>query len=541
MQPRNMTLTSLAGGAIRDSHLSQSWTATLLHLSQSWTATLLHSGTATLQSLTFLTFSFAFMAFWQPRSVLQLVLISFFAALAPLGAAMLFTVQTLGELADKDREVTRVVVDVTRLGQEIQGDVLELERRARQFLALAEPDLAQLFDRERNTLSEKLQALQDRIPSHSPDVEGLLQSLSQLTLATNDAIPAPDALSAELLPAQRLDQSFDLINERSRGVQKWLQASVDQLLAKNAEEADSLINYLMLQLSLLAFVTLALLLFFAYWINKPVKDLTQEIHQLATEGLSHTIEISGPQELQALGSKLEWLRQQLHETEQQKQQFLRHISHELKTPLSSLREGADLLAEHVTGRLSQQQQEVVEIVRQNGIELQRLIENLIDYNQLPNQEPKFEVINIDSLWRDLLRNYGISVDKKTLQLELCGMVETWVADPYKLRTTLDNLLSNAINYTPEGGSIDIAWRAEDAKLVIDVANSGEPIPAEDAERVFEPFFQSASKRSGPIKGSGIGLSVARECIEVQGGSLALAPHEKLPICFRLVCPTHQVP
>jgi two-component system sensor histidine kinase GlrK len=481
------------------------------------------------------------MAFWQPRSVLQLVLISFFAVLAPLGVAMLFTVQTLGELTDKDREVTRVVVEVTRLGQEIQGDVLELERRARQFLALAEPDLAELFDRERTTLSEKLQALQERIPSQSPDVAGLLQSLAQLTLATNDVIPAPDALSAELLPAQRLEQSFDVISEKSRGVQKWLQASVDQLLAKNAEEADSLIDYLTLQLSLLAFVTLALLLLFAHWINKPVKDLTQEIHQLATEGLSHSIEISGPQELQALGSKLEWLRQQLHETEQQKQQFLRHISHELKTPLSSLREGADLLAEHVTGWLSQQQQEVVEIVRQNGIELQRLIENLIDYNQLPNQEPKFEEINIDSLWRDLLRNYGISVDKKALQLELRGTVETWVADPYKLRTTLDNLMSNAINYTPEGGSIDIAWRAEDAKLMIDVANSGEPIPAEDAERVFEPFFQSASKRSGPIKGSGIGLSVARECIEVQGGSLALVPHEELPICFRLVCPAHQIP
>ena len=177
----------------------------------------------------------------------------------------------------------------------------------------------------------------------------------------------------------------------------------------------------------------------------------------------------------------------------------------------------------------------MEIVRSNGIELQRLIENLLDYNQLPHQELTFEEVGLEVLWQELLTNYRLSIDKKALQLELHGEVETWVADRYKLKTTLDNLLSNAIFYTPDGGEIDIVWLLDGDTLVIDVANSGEAIPLEDEERVFEPFFQSASKRTGPIKGTGIGLSVARECIEVQGGSLILVSHHKLPICFRLIC------
>ena len=457
---------------------------------------------------------------------------------------MLFTVQTLGELTDKDRDLTQLVVEVNRLDQEIQRDVLELERRARQYLALGEPELAELFAKEQTSLAEKLQTLQDRVAAQSPDIKQLMQSLARLTLPppqppeTADLQAFATAASAESTPAQRLNQSFDVISEQRQAIQQWLQASVDQLLEKNAEEADSLLDYLILQLLLLALVAFALLLLFAYWINKPVKDLTQEIHQLGTEGLSHTIEISGPQEVQALGSKLEWLRQQLHETEQQKQQFLRHISHELKTPLSSLREGADLLAEHVAGRLSQQQQEIIDIVRENGIELQRLIENLLDYNQLPRQELVFEDTQLEVLWEELLANYRIAIDKKALQLELHGGVPTWMVDRYKLKTSLDNLLSNAVSYTPDGGTVDIVWRAEGATLIIDVANSGEPIPEEDTERVFEPFFQSASKRTGPIKGSGIGLSVARECIEAQGGSLSLASHDTLPVCFRLICPAH---
>lgn len=476
-------------------------------------------------------------SFWQPRSLSQLLLFSFFAALAPLCVAVLFTVQTLGDLTNRNRELTHTVVEITRLGQEIQRDVLEIERRARQHLALQDPELADLFNRERELLTQKLLSLQAMGPSHSPDIEGLLGSFERLTL-TPGIDEVVDEAAADPRIQERINHDFSVIAQQSRAIKSWMLYSVDQLVEKNALEADSNIDRLILQLSALAAATLALLLFLVYWINKPVKDLSKEIHQLGTAGLDHQIRISGPLELQALGSELEWLRQQLQESEEQKQQFLRHISHELKTPLSSLREGADLLADEVTGHLSQQQHEIVEIVRQNGIELQRLIENLIDYNRLPTQELSYEEIDLQELWDELLGNYRISLDKKALRLELHGGVERWVADRYKLKTSLDNLLSNAISYTPDGGLIDIIWQAQDDTLLIDVANSGDPIPSEDVERVFEPFFQSVAKRSGPIKGSGIGLSVARECIEAQGGSLILAAHTEFPICFRLICPAH---
>jgi two-component system, NtrC family, sensor histidine kinase GlrK len=503
----------------------------------------LQSGLAALQSFSFKTLGTValFMSFWQPRSVMQLVIIGFFAALAPVCVAVFFTIQTMQELTDNHRSVTRLVVDVTRMGQDIHRDVLELERRARQFIALGDDDLAILFDRERIALSdelEKLQSLDAGLPAESPDVAALRALLSRLTV-TGDAITGltfePETFSVD---KPRVDQSFDLIGEHSLAIQKWLNASVDQILQKNLADAEAQINYLVFELSLSAIVTLVLLTIFTYWINKPLKDLTHEIQQLGTKGLSHTIDISGPQELRELGGKLEWLRLRLQESMLQKEQFLRHISHELKTPLASLREGTDLLAEHVTGRLSRQQQEIVDIVRQNGIDLQRLIENLIDYNQVPNKKLNPEEIRLKELWDDLLSHYRLSLGRKALHLTSRGSVDYWVADRSKLRTTLDNLLSNAINYTPEGGRIEFVWSKQDTCLVMEVANSGETIPPEDENRVFEPFFQSAAKRTGPIKGSGIGLSVARECMEAQGGSLSLVPHEELPVCFRLICPAH---
>ena len=479
------------------------------------------------------------MYIWRPRSVLQLVVVGFFAALAPLCIAILFTIETLGELSDKNRNVARLVVDITRLGEEVQRDLLELERRARQYLALGDPNLAELFERERQFLMEdllKLQALQSRMLTESPDIAGLLTLLERLDMSGRE-VPGQVFESGDIEDNRaRMEQSFELIMERRVAIDKWLEASVENLLDANSADADALLDYLMVQLSVLAAATLTLLLFFSYWINKPLKKLAREIQQLGTEGLGQPIEIVGPEELRELGTKLEWLRQRLHESEEEKQKFLRHISHELKTPLASLREGTDLLAEHVTGKLSQQQQEIVEIVRLNGIELQRLIENLVDINRLPQQQTQIEDIDLHELCNGLVSQYRISLDSKSLRLEVRGSTNQWRADPYKLRIALDNLLSNAVNYAPEGGVIKLVWEEKAARLVVDVANSGEAIPSEDTKRIFEPFFQSVAKRSGPIKGSGIGLSVAKECMESQGGTLELVAGTDLPVCFRLTCP-----
>lgn len=476
------------------------------------------------------------MSFWRPRSVLQLVLIGFFTAVAPLCLAILFTLQTLESLASRERAVTRQVIEVTRLGQEIEGELREMERHTRQYLALLDRDLRELAEQERSRLLAQLAELKLRVGSESSAASTLTKSLDELELAV---IPTPTPGLAKLANTQYkayLDQKFSEISKQRGELLQWLEAWVDRLLDDSAARAELVIDSMLLLLTFLALTTLALLLLFSYWINRPVQELTREIDKLGTTGLGDTVRISGPEEVAALGRKIDWLRGKLHEADKQKQQFQRHISHELKTPLASLREGTDLLAEQVTGHLSQQQQEVIDIVRQNAIELQRLIENLVDYNQMPEQELVSENIDLGALWKEILGSYLLSIDQKQLKLDVQSKLTHWVADRHKLKTSLDNLMSNAVNYTPEGGVIQVVWRQQAAKLTIDFANSGDPIPAVDAERVFEPFFQSNAKRTGPIKGSGVGLSVARECIELQGGTLTLVQHKSLPVCFRLRCP-----
>ncbi len=135
-------------------------------------------------------------------------------------------------------------------------------------------------------------------------------------------------------------------------------------------------------------IALALAILFAVLIARPIRQLDQAIRRMGTADFAHTIEVNGPQDLRYLGQRLEWLRSRLHELEEQQNRFLRHVSHELKTPLTAVREGAELLRDNVGGRLSAEQREIVRIVRENSLSLQKLIEDLLTYHQTRAIEPQ---------------------------------------------------------------------------------------------------------------------------------------------------------
>lgn len=468
---------------------------------------------------------------WRPRSILQLMFFGLITVVAPLCVGIFYTVETLDELAQQNQMVNQQTISLTRSSQLFETSVLDLERRARQYVALGDADLLELFVREREQLLIALGQIEPTLLRLEHETGDAMRTAWQ---QLNEHLQAMGTDGREIEGSLGL---FDQLGEGSSNFRDLVQTYVDRQLTELGQYADDIQQSLMLMVVLLAVLTLAFSFLLIYWITNPVKQMRRQIRLLGSGDMSQQIRISGPAEMQMLGAQLEWLRIRLDELEQQKLQFLRHMSHELKTPLASLREGADLLAEGVAGELQQKQREVVDIIRDNSRELQRLIENLLDYNQvLHSQQLQIKSVALRTLWRELLLVHKISIDRKGLKVHCDGDFAEWSVDEAKFRAVLDNLLSNAVNYTPEQGQIDISWSVQEESLVMDVANSGNAIVEAEQEKIFEPFFQGLNSRSGPIKGSGIGLSVARECMQAHGGSLKLAEHPTLAVCFRLMCP-----
>jgi two-component system sensor histidine kinase GlrK len=245
------------------------------------------------------------------------------------------------------------------------------------------------------------------------------------------------------------------------------------------------------------------------------------IRRLGAGQLRVPVAVTGPQDLEQLGERLEWMRRELLDLEEQKNRFLRQVSHELKTPLTALREGAELLSEEAVGKLTAEQREIAEILRHNSVELQKLIEDLLSFgaSQFRKVTVDLEPVEIRSVVERVTADQRLAARARSLTLDIAAEDVLLPADPEKLRVALDNLVSNAIKFSPEGGRIRIGAHLDGDTLELDVIDQGPGIPPGDRTRIFDPFYQGLRAGAGPVRGTGIGLSVVKEYVFAHGGSV----------------------
>ncbi|TFH88439.1 HAMP domain-containing histidine kinase [Billgrantia azerbaijanica] len=469
---------------------------------------------------------------WRPRSLLQLVLLAFLIVMLPLGVLMFQAGQALSELSRLADVSARQAVEETRRARTLSTLALEMERSARQYAVLEQESLMDIYA-ERHAEFTSLLAEQRELLPDDPAVEALGRQLVLL-----GQLPALDGESLETW--LELFVPFAQQTEAMRQATNW---KIDERIERIRERAGVVQTRLWLQTAAMVSASLALMLLFSWLIIRPVRQLERRILGIGSgvEG-PEAQDIQGPAELVQLGERLDWLSSRLGELEAQKQQFLRHMSHELKTPLASVREGSALLADGVAGELSPRQREILTLIDTSGGELQRLIEQLLDYNLLQHNRPaNLERLDLATLVKATLAKHRLALENKRMQVTAFDGPLEWVVDRTAVGRILDNLVSNAIAYGDDDGELEVRARMVSDHLVLEVANSGPPIAAEDRKHLFEPFYQGRTRRKGPLKGSGIGLSVAADCARLQRGSLRLVEDDRLSVCFRLVLPRHPEP
>lgn len=223
------------------------------------------------------------------------------------------------------------------------------------------------------------------------------------------------------------------------------------------------------------------------------------------KSLGDSVSFKGPRELRSVGQRIIWLSERLAWLESQRHQFLRHISHELKTPLASMREGTELLADEVAGPLTPEQKEIVEILDASSRNLQKLIEQLLDYNRkLADGAVVLEEVEIAPLVDMVISAHSLPARAKMMHTGVELSAPACLAEPMLLMSVLDNLYSNAVHYGTESGNIYIRSYTMGSRVFIDVANTGTPIPDDEKTMIFEPFFgESSAEGCGKRKWSGL--------------------------------------
>jgi two-component system sensor histidine kinase GlrK len=212
------------------------------------------------------------------------------------------------------------------------------------------------------------------------------------------------------------------------------------------------------------------------------------------------------------------------------------MSHELKTPLANIREGTELLLDGSVGTLDRQQTEVTGILRENSVKLQRLIENLLTFSAWQAKTASLDITEFElkPLVFATLSQHRLVISSREIKLKLDVAPISVKADEGKLRLVLENLISNAIKFTPEKGQIAINAKMDGPELVIEVTDSGPGVAPEDKDRIFEAFYQGRRLQGGPVGGTGIGLSVVHECVQAHGGTIELKTESDIGGAYFLV-------
>lgn len=455
-------------------------------------------------------------------------MMAFLLVLLPLLVLAWQAWQSLNALSDRAAQVNRSTLIDARRGEAMANTVLEIERSYRQYCVLDNPTLAKVYQRQRKRYADML-AIHATVLSEPALVRRLNDDLTALaTLKCHSG--SPDAIALT-----RLD---DFSHANAEMVQTT-RTAIFQRGQQVQQEIAARGRFFGWQALALFLVTLALVLLLRRMIIGPVKVLERMINRLgAGRDPGELRMFRGPSELRSVGQRIIWLSERLSWLEAQRHQFLRHISHELKTPLASMREGTELLVDRVAGPLTAEQDEVVAILDTSSRNLQKLIEQLLDYNRkLADSGASAVRVALAPMLENIIAAHGLPARAKRMRVTMRLAPEDCVADPGLLLSALDNLYSNAVHYGAESGNIYLKSYVTDAgKLAIDVANTGPRIPESERDTIFEPFFQGSLQRKGAVKGSGLGLSIALDCVRRMQGTLDLVECEEADVCFRIELP-----
>lgn len=450
----------------------------------------------------------------------QLLVLAFLLIALLLGAASLHGLRTLETLVTESREGLAHALQLNADVQMLAERRVTMERAARQYLVLGDPALRQRFNEAAHEASAALARLHGSLPPSFPAAEWPLQVqtiTTQLDASSHAMADRDVALTAAF---RRIDWLNVSAAEQAR-------LAIKQQNENTLERLEQ--GRLQLGRQLLAAIAAAVMLALAlgYWLGRPVQRLERAIDGLGENRLDQPIEIDGPSDLRSLGRRLDWLRLRLSDVEADKTRFLRHISHELKTPLAALREGAALLEEGVAGPLTARQAEVVRILRQHTLTLQGQIEDLLRFNAAAFEARTLipRRVELSALVAEVVATQRLQWEGRQLQVNSKGGPVIAEVDPLKFATVVGNLLSNAIRFSPVGGHIDITLQALSAGTALEIVDAGPGVAEEDRDRVFEPFYRGRHQPEHGLRGSGIGLSIVQEYVAAHGGRIALLPSE----------------
>jgi signal transduction histidine kinase len=273
-------------------------------------------------------------------------------------------------------------------------------------------------------------------------------------------------------------------------------------------------------------VALIISLVFSFWIARWVAAPLQKISESASKvsvGEFQTIPLEGPDEVKALAKSFNKMGEQVQASQHSQRDFIANVSHDLKTPITSIQGFAQAIMDGtVTDPVSLKQ--AAQVIYAEAGRMHRMVLDLLELARLDSGIADFErdQLNLNEILHGVVNNFLPLAKESQVELkEDYNSLPAIAGDGDRLAKVFTNLMDNAIKFTPPGGDVMVLTSQEDSWVEIVISDSGPGIPISELDRVFERFYQTdKSRRGGMTRGVGLGLAIAQEIVQAHGGTIA---------------------
>ena len=274
--------------------------------------------------------------------------------------------------------------------------------------------------------------------------------------------------------------------------------------------------------AMIAVAALVVALILSRILTNPITAVSRTMRKMGKGDLSVRVPVRGSGELRELAENYNTMAAQLESLDKSRNQFVSNASHELKTPLATMK----ILLESMIYQPDMPEEVRVDFMKDMNHEIDRLtgiVTDLLVLSRLDNKEDmKRDSVDISELTLETIRMLTPAAEQnhQVISEDVEGGLYLY-GDKSKLNQIIYNLMDNAIKYTPEEGIISVSLREEDGDIVWRVKDNGVGIPEEDQEHIFERFYRVDKARGRDTGGTGLGLSIVKQMVKMHGGTITV--------------------
>ena len=462
-------------------------------------------------------------------SIFGRLAIGFVAIIVVVTAVNVFAVRQIRHIIDQNASLVSKHYPAIEGAKWLLSSMYAQERSDREYLAVGDGAFLKNFNKEADEFQETITTLRklesslaardllNMADSFHREYRQLFQRESKMHFSQrpHDVGEYESRREALIAQATRSLQSFLEVHERQVGT-----TVIDSL--HRAERAENLTTQLGIVALLLGVVLAGLA---TYSILRPLRRLQEHIRQIGQGNFRTSVDVIVPSDLHDLVESVKVMGRRLQELDDLKAEFLSHMTHELRTPMTAIHAGTQFLLEEIPGQINKDQRETLQLMEESSRQLIEMISSLLDLNKLQAGMMEYRMTSVD-----LMRNVQASINKIKLLAErerIRIIVEAppgpvpVQADDARIQQVLDNLLSNALKFSQHDAMIRLKLETDMREKVmrVSVSDTGQGIPPESLPHIFEQFYQGTARASVRVPGSGIGLALAKKVVEAHGGKI----------------------